>query len=289
VNTTKPIVAKLKNHPYADLFPMMSEGELDALTDDVKENGLHHPVVLYQGQVLDGRNRLLACEKAEVKPAFVEYEGDEASALALVLSLNAQRRDLTAGQKALTAARVWMLNGDGKPGRKSSGSRSISRAGVAKQFKTSGESVGQARTLLVNATDLADEVNAGTVTITAAYARWQERQAEARKRERVLRRSGKYVEAVEAGEMTFEEAVQKMAADLEEARNQESARHIWFEWLRDLLDSIARRVGDVDDESLAWYFAPGAPGAQHDVKSEDVAEMIRQLERVRSITLSRPA
>jgi hypothetical protein len=52
---------KLKNHPYADLFPMMSTAELEALTADIAANGLRHPIVRYKGMVLDGRNRLLAC------------------------------------------------------------------------------------------------------------------------------------------------------------------------------------------------------------------------------------
>jgi ParB-like chromosome segregation protein Spo0J len=93
-------MAKLKNHPYADLFPMMTDEELEALAEDIKENGLCYPVVRYQGMVLDGRNRLLACEKAGVEPTFAEHEGDDASALALVISLNVQRRDMTAGQRA---------------------------------------------------------------------------------------------------------------------------------------------------------------------------------------------
>jgi hypothetical protein len=64
---------KKKPHPYADLFPMMTSAELDALAEDVKANGLRHAVVLYKGLTLDGRNRLLACEKAGVEPRFEEF------------------------------------------------------------------------------------------------------------------------------------------------------------------------------------------------------------------------
>jgi ParB family chromosome partitioning protein len=45
-----------------------------------------HPVVRYQGKILDGRNRLLACERAGVEPRFEDFEGDDAAALALVIS-----------------------------------------------------------------------------------------------------------------------------------------------------------------------------------------------------------
>jgi hypothetical protein len=55
---------------------------------------------------LDGRNRLPACEAAGVEPRFEDFEGDDAGALALVISLNVQRRDMTAGQRAIVAARA---------------------------------------------------------------------------------------------------------------------------------------------------------------------------------------
>jgi len=53
----------LKIHPAAELFPLMSEPELRELGEDIKAKGtIHHPIVLYQGKLLDGRNRLDAME-----------------------------------------------------------------------------------------------------------------------------------------------------------------------------------------------------------------------------------
>jgi len=45
-------------HPAAELFPMMSEAELRELGEDIKANGLRSPIIVYDGQLLDGRNRL---------------------------------------------------------------------------------------------------------------------------------------------------------------------------------------------------------------------------------------
>jgi hypothetical protein len=99
-----------KAHPYADMFPMMTTEELDALTEDIAAHGLHKPIVLYHGAVLDGRCRLLACERVGVAPAFTDYEGDDEGALALVISLNIQRCSHTSGQRALAAARSEALH-----------------------------------------------------------------------------------------------------------------------------------------------------------------------------------
>jgi hypothetical protein len=131
-------MAALKIHPYADLFPMMNAAELEALAADIAENGLRQPIVRYQAMVLDGRNRLKACEKAGTEPMFVDYEGDDASALALVISLNIQRRDLTGAQRAIVAARRWGMNGYSKGGRPEKGkpflTGTVSADWLCKQF-----------------------------------------------------------------------------------------------------------------------------------------------------------
>jgi len=51
--------------------------------------------------VLDGHNRLAACKLADVEPRFESVNG--ADPLALVVSLNVKRRNLSAGQRAIAA------------------------------------------------------------------------------------------------------------------------------------------------------------------------------------------
>jgi ParB-like chromosome segregation protein Spo0J len=53
----------------------MSPADLDGLVEDIKQNGLAHPIVrTSEGVVLDGRNRLKACEIAGIDPQFEIYE-----------------------------------------------------------------------------------------------------------------------------------------------------------------------------------------------------------------------
>lgn len=92
-------------HPLADLFPMMSDPEIDALAADIKRNGLLDPLVVHQDTLVDGRNRLAACRKAGIQPRFVEWStlvpAGSCSLQQWIVSKNMNRRHLTAAQKAL--------------------------------------------------------------------------------------------------------------------------------------------------------------------------------------------
>jgi hypothetical protein len=90
---------QLTAHEYASLFPMMSDDELAELIADIDKHGLREPIVLYEGRILDGRNRVEACRKLGIEdPRTVEYDGDDAQAF--VVSKNLHRRHLTQAQKA---------------------------------------------------------------------------------------------------------------------------------------------------------------------------------------------
>ncbi|MGH6861669.1 MAG: Spo0J and IME4 domain-containing protein, partial [Phyllobacterium sp.] len=94
----------MESHPLADLFPMIADADLQQLVDDIKVRGQEEPIVLYEGKVLDGRNRLKACELAGVEPLTIDYEGSDP--LGFVLSHNLHRRHLTNAQRAMVAAHV---------------------------------------------------------------------------------------------------------------------------------------------------------------------------------------
>jgi len=91
--------ADLKFHPLAGIFPLMEGAEFDALVADIRANGLQQNIALYEGKILDGRNRYRACPAAGVAP--VTYNADRliTDPAAYVISANLHRRHLTAEQK----------------------------------------------------------------------------------------------------------------------------------------------------------------------------------------------
>lgn len=89
-------------HPACLLFPQLGKEELRELADNIKARGLLHDIILYQGKILDGRNRYLACRLAGVKPRFVDWQGN-GSPVEWVISENLIRRHLTSSQRAVIA------------------------------------------------------------------------------------------------------------------------------------------------------------------------------------------
>jgi hypothetical protein len=125
----------IKVHPAAELFPMMSETELRALSEDIKEHGIKIPIVFWaenpshRYSLLDGRSRLDAAELAGIKittnkrglptnaPYVLQYghrdrhypldgEWTRTDPYEYVVTANLHRRHLTAEQKRELIAKV---------------------------------------------------------------------------------------------------------------------------------------------------------------------------------------
>ena len=94
---------QLEFHPLANLYPLTDEQTLENLAADIKSNGLHFAITLYEDKILDGRTRYKACEIAEVEPRFAQFSGSYSEAFEFARAANIQRRDLTASQRAAIA------------------------------------------------------------------------------------------------------------------------------------------------------------------------------------------
>jgi hypothetical protein len=261
-------MAKHPIHPAADIFPMLPPDELDALADDIKENGLRVAIILdKEGRVLDGRNRLAACAKAKVEPTFVTEDIDDP--VSFVASLNAKRRNLSPGQKAMAAALAWDLEPDRRKGPKG-GKTDLAKnfqkeddgraARLAKQFASNREYVKQARAVENYDKGLADAVKNGKVMLGDAYE--QVPKASTRKGNGedpaladLRAADAELADAVMKGTLDLDEAVEKLAERKEAARMErlatmsnlqnavmrlhhanveELADAIWNNWDRDL-------------------------------------------------------
>lgn len=156
-------------HEVANLFPMMSDEEFSSLVEDIKENGQHEPITIYQNQIIDGRNRYKACEQLGIEPNVKEWDG-QGSITSYVVSLNLKRRHLTTSQRSAIYPEMSKLFEDearerqrqagestnAKLGRTSSGTLT-QKIGEASTGKHDGEATSQASKILgVNRQYLSD-------------------------------------------------------------------------------------------------------------------------------------
>lgn len=160
-------------HEAAALFPLLPEPELAALAADIEANGLRLPIVLHKGLVLDGRNRLLACDRVGQEIRTQEYHEDDCTAF--VLSVNVSRRHLTSAQKAaLAVAALPLFEAEAKR-RMSDGGRGVKVGTPSKSREQAAKATGAARTYVSEAKAISEKapdvfaaMRAGTVSVPEA-------------------------------------------------------------------------------------------------------------------------
>jgi site-specific DNA-methyltransferase (adenine-specific) len=155
----------VKFHPIADCFRLIEGRELDELVEDIRINGLHEAILLYEGQILDGRNRFRACRRAGILPRFAEYEGTDP--VGFVVSLNLRRRHDDESQRGMSAARLAKLP---LGANQHTGSANLpTQPQAAQLLNVSERTVRSARRVLnEGAPELVQAVDRGEVSVSAA-------------------------------------------------------------------------------------------------------------------------
>jgi ParB-like chromosome segregation protein Spo0J len=168
----------LTAHPLADVFPVMSEDEFTSLVADIRAHGLLEPIVMFEGQILDGRHRHRACTEIGIEPRFETYEGD--APLAYIVSRNLKRRHLNESQRAMVAARITNINRESnlKQGARTADRRfgEVSIDEAAQTLGVSSRSVERANRVRAKAPELAEAVEAGEMKVWAAEQRIREKE-----------------------------------------------------------------------------------------------------------------
>jgi hypothetical protein len=162
-------------HPYANIFPMMSEAEKANLIRSMQEDGYDAtmPIVLHEGLILDGRNRYEAAQAACVEPVFSTYEGTDP--LAFVVRHNLHRRHLNPSQLALIGDEIATLQVGNPNFTKNDDndyclnlSNSISQSKAAEMVGASRSNIQTARKLKQEAPELIPLIASGEMTLYEA-------------------------------------------------------------------------------------------------------------------------
>jgi len=185
-NTQTP---ELENHPLADMFPMLSDGEQRELIDDIGTNGQLEPIWLYEGKILDGRNRNMACMTLNIAPIVQEYEGSTPAGF--VISKNVKRRHLTESQRAMIVADLEQYQHGGARKKQDANGHVETRAELSASLQVSSRSTARAKNVKKSGTP--EEVQAvrdGKLSVGAAEKRIQSRAGNKKQQESIALQSG---------------------------------------------------------------------------------------------------
>lgn len=99
------------NNTLAGIVPMASPVEQAVLTEHIKENGQKEPVVLWRGEIVDGRCRQAALVSLGRHIMYRELDDtlDEDAVKVFVKAVNT-RRNLTLPQKIMSACKEYIAN-----------------------------------------------------------------------------------------------------------------------------------------------------------------------------------
>lgn len=159
-------------HEYCSLFPVASDADASMLIDDIRRHGLMDAITLYQGKILDGRNRYTACRILGIDPRFVQFDGDEEAALEYVISKNLARRHLNESQRAMVAGRLSNLKRSDtlKQGTRSANLQNgVSQSAAAHRVSVSPRSVASAKRVIDDGVpELSEAVEHGDIPVSVA-------------------------------------------------------------------------------------------------------------------------
>jgi hypothetical protein len=162
----------MKFHKVVNLFPPMQQDERTALTNDIRLHGLRSPVIMWQGQVVDGRNRMIAVETileeddVQVEIEFVDLDCTEAEMLSHIVSLNMNRRQLSSSQKAAIGAELGIYRTSLGEGSLPDGQRMIDK--IAAELGTNRQYLYDAESLMEDDPELFQQVKRGAINLHKA-------------------------------------------------------------------------------------------------------------------------
>jgi ParB-like chromosome segregation protein Spo0J len=161
----QPIPGALDFHELANLLPMSGIEAFAKLRTDIEKYGLLEPITVWEGKILDGRNRAKACKELGIEPKYETYTGNDP--IGFVLSKNVHRRHLTPSQTAMLVEKLANL----PKGRPDLNAHAFSQDEVAERLGVSRRLVQFAQKVHTKAIpEVAALVEAGKLSVDKAAA-----------------------------------------------------------------------------------------------------------------------
>lgn len=184
-------------HEAALVFPLMEGKEFDALKEDIAERGLLEPIDLYEGKVLDGRNRVIACKELGIEPKIREADlNNGTSPVEFVIAKNLHRRHLTPAQRTVLALALMPRYSEEARQRQVEAGKRYGEKHPQEDSPPAGEPLTHKYEYRKAAKKAADAVNVGRSSVEAAIA--------------IQKRDPHVIERMRAGELNVAQAAREV-------------------------------------------------------------------------------
>jgi N6-adenosine-specific RNA methylase IME4 len=238
----------MEYHQYANLFPMMNPDEQRALCDDMRAFGYDTtaPIVLFNGVILDGRNRQVAADTVGVAPNYITFEGSDQRALEYVIRHNLHRRHLNESQRAVIAGRLANM-GEGGNHYANLRSGQISQSAAAEMLNVSPRTVASAKQVERDAPELIAKIESGEMTVNEAV-RTAKKAAVVANLESIEAQEAKAIEGV------YDVVVIDPPWPMEKIERDVAPNQVAFEYPTMTLDQIAALEIPTADNCHVWLW-----------------------------------
>jgi len=222
MNPAPETIGRYTVHPVASLFPLLEGDAYQDLKKSIEQHGQQKPIVVQNGVLIDGRNRLAILLELGKEPVIQEYAGTLAIE-EYILVENLWRRHLTDDQRVMIAAEILRIkeateaqNRKRRQRRvppKSGEQNSDRHAGetaskIAAAAKTTRYQAEQAISVVDHAPDMVEPVKQGKVRLKDAARTADERKAVKRPQRPAKRSEPNYLDAKTKGIAKLNDAVQ---------------------------------------------------------------------------------
>jgi ParB-like chromosome segregation protein Spo0J len=107
-------IAGFTVHPAAAVFPLIEGDDFSDLCESIRMHGVQHPAVVRGSELLDGRNRMRACEALKAEGwsgscPVVEWNDDGRNVAEWIWDTNALRRHMDDDGIAMASSAIWPL------------------------------------------------------------------------------------------------------------------------------------------------------------------------------------
>ena len=229
-------MSQYQQHQLSAAWPAMSDSDFQALQDSIMNIGVQMPIVIFEGQVIDGWNRYRAATALGMDCPTTPFD-ESIDPVEFVKAMNDARRHITGSQRAIAIVAIHGWKPVGRPQNNVEATSTLTQEAMAAEAGVSKKTIQQAQA--AQKAGLAEKVKSGEMTVEQASNVAKGKPAKAAKKDKPAPKA-------EPAEVEPEIEAPPEYTELDAARDQISELQIE---LARLSDRLAIECYDVSEEA----------------------------------------